>query len=344
MLAYLVCLKTFSKNFTMPWRVPKFSIPLFCSGSGWCASTSGNLDELAAAKILSRRSKSFFGLFRRKSSAARGEEDLEADSMEWTQNPVREDLPNGWRSELDEYGCLFFVHIETGEITRQRPGEKKKIKEWKDFKKDVARARAEKHQKANMEKLSVKGTKKNAVKRKKEFGRFEARKPGRASEIELKDRAQPSAPPPPPQMTSAPPIVRNAIPVTQNLQQNLRPHVQRQPKTSNQANTVSKDNFDWEKDEDSFSNSNPMRNKSRKEKQNKSSSDTSAAVSKDNFDWEKDEDSFSNSNPMRNKLGKEKQNKTSSDNTSAAVYDWNKDEDSFTMSNPMRGNGKKGKK
>ena len=268
MLAYLVCLKTFSKNFTMPWRVPKFSIPLLCSGSGWCASTSGSLDELAAARILSRKQKSFFSLFHRKSNAAREDQDLEADAMEWTQNPVREDLPEGWRSELDEYGCLFFVHIETGEITRQRPGEeRKKVREWKDFKADVDKARAEKHQKANKEKLSVKGTKKNAVKRKKEFGRFEARKPAKSSEIELKDRAQPSAPPPPPQMTSAPPIVRNAIPVTQNL----RPHVQRQPKTSNQANTVSKDNFDWEKDEDSFSNSNPLRNKLHEGKQKKSS-------------------------------------------------------------------------
>ena len=330
----------------MPWRVPKFSIPLFCSGSGWCASTSGSLDEFAATRILSRKQKSFFRLFHRKSNAAREEEDLEADTIEWTHNPVREDLPDGWKSEVDEYGCLFFIHMETGEITRQRPGEeRKKVREWKDFKADVDRARAEKHKKANKEKLSVKGTKKNAVKRKKEFGRFEPRKPAKSSEIELKDRAQPSAPPPPPQMTSAPPIVRNAIPVTQNLQQNLRPHVQRQPKTSNQANTVSKDNFDWEKDEDSFSNSNPLRNKLGKEKQNKSSSDTPAPVSKDNFDWEKDEDSFSNSNPMRNKLGKEKQKKSSSDNTSAAVYDWNKDEDSFTMSNPMRGNGKKkGKK
>ena len=163
MLAYLVCLKTFSKNFTMPWRVPKLSIPLLCSGSGWCASTSGSLDELPTSS---------------------------RHNTIWTQNPVREDLPDGWTSELDENGRLFYIH-ESGEITTERPGEEKKnVREWKDFKADVEKARAEKHRKANISKLSKGATKKPHAKRKQEFGLFQARKPAKQQEIELKEKNQ----------------------------------------------------------------------------------------------------------------------------------------------------------
>eukprot|EP00520_Triparma_pacifica_P007257 CAMPEP_0118642768 /NCGR_PEP_ID=MMETSP0785-20121206/6010_1 /TAXON_ID=91992 /ORGANISM="Bolidomonas pacifica, Strain CCMP 1866" /LENGTH=253 /DNA_ID=CAMNT_0006534339 /DNA_START=60 /DNA_END=818 /DNA_ORIENTATION=- len=46
LLAYLVCLKTASKNFTMNYRFPTFTLPIFCKGTGTCAS---HPDEPAAA-------------------------------------------------------------------------------------------------------------------------------------------------------------------------------------------------------------------------------------------------------------------------------------------------------
>ena len=37
-LAYLVCLRIASKNFTLNNRLPTFTIPILCKGSGWCTS------------------------------------------------------------------------------------------------------------------------------------------------------------------------------------------------------------------------------------------------------------------------------------------------------------------
>ena len=38
LLAYLVCLKSSSKNFTINNRLPTLTVPGLCKGSGWCAS------------------------------------------------------------------------------------------------------------------------------------------------------------------------------------------------------------------------------------------------------------------------------------------------------------------
>ena len=49
LLAYLVCLKTASRNFALNYRFPTLTVPLLCRGSGCCASEPD--DPLAEEKI-----------------------------------------------------------------------------------------------------------------------------------------------------------------------------------------------------------------------------------------------------------------------------------------------------
>ncbi|GMH65802.1 hypothetical protein TrRE_jg1227, partial [Triparma retinervis] len=44
LLAYLVCLKTASKDFQLNYRFPAFTVPILCRGSGWCASEPHETD------------------------------------------------------------------------------------------------------------------------------------------------------------------------------------------------------------------------------------------------------------------------------------------------------------
>ena len=38
-------------------------------------------------------------------------------------NPMQEGLSQGWKAEQDENGGLFYIHVETQQITRVRPVE-----------------------------------------------------------------------------------------------------------------------------------------------------------------------------------------------------------------------------
>ena len=54
LLSYLVCLKTASKNFTMNYRLPTITVPVICSGSGWCTNVGHNVDEDVFEQLIER--------------------------------------------------------------------------------------------------------------------------------------------------------------------------------------------------------------------------------------------------------------------------------------------------
>jgi hypothetical protein len=54
LLSYLVCLKTVSNNFTMNYRLPTITVPVICSGSGWCANVRNDVDEEVFQELIER--------------------------------------------------------------------------------------------------------------------------------------------------------------------------------------------------------------------------------------------------------------------------------------------------
>ncbi|GMH55918.1 hypothetical protein TL16_g02017 [Triparma laevis f. inornata] len=53
-LAYLVCLKTASNNFKYDYRLPTFTVPLLCKGSGWCTNVDINEEDREDIELLNR--------------------------------------------------------------------------------------------------------------------------------------------------------------------------------------------------------------------------------------------------------------------------------------------------
>ena len=61
LLAYLVCLKTASKNFTMNYRLPTITVPILCRGSGWCSNVREDLNEREFDRLLEEESREVSG-------------------------------------------------------------------------------------------------------------------------------------------------------------------------------------------------------------------------------------------------------------------------------------------
>jgi len=47
----------------------------------------------------------------------------EVEDIDSVMNPMQEGLSQGWKAEQDENGGLFYIHVETQQITRVRPVE-----------------------------------------------------------------------------------------------------------------------------------------------------------------------------------------------------------------------------
>ena len=56
-LTYLVCLKTASMNFTMNYRLPSFSIPIFCGG-GCCSTVPKSMSEEEFIELVDSQTES----------------------------------------------------------------------------------------------------------------------------------------------------------------------------------------------------------------------------------------------------------------------------------------------
>lgn len=119
----------------------------------------------------------------------------EVEDIDSVMNPMQEGLSQGWKAEQDENGGLFYIHVETQQITRVRPVENA-LALPSPMKKEISYFRIVREKRSNKKEAAVREKNKvvdftKQTKRKKDFGRVRGKGQSNGKAVEMKSISKP---------------------------------------------------------------------------------------------------------------------------------------------------------